>query len=144
VRLDVLVDRVRMQGELVELDAAAVMARRPAGTQIYVDVHVKHAELLETRSLAESARLAVAAGADAVLVTGTRTGEPPSIADLRAGHAGKPVYIGSGLSPANAAELAAYADGAIVGTSLMADGRVSRPRVAAMVEAWQRACASLR
>ena len=115
------------------------MARRPHGVQVLADIHVKHAELLETRSLAESARLAAAAGADAVLVTGTRTGEPPRIEDLRAAHAGGKVYIGSGLTPENAVDLAAHADGAVVGTSMMTAGRVAPERVATMVEAWRRA-----
>jgi membrane complex biogenesis BtpA family protein len=142
VRQDVLVDRVRMQGELVELDAAAVMARRPRGVRVFADVHVKHAELVDPTPLAESAARAVAAGADAVLITGQHTGQPPLVDDLRAAHAGRPVYIGSGLSPENARTLAPYCDGAVVGTSLMERGRVTHARVAAMVEAWRTACAS--
>jgi membrane complex biogenesis BtpA family protein len=140
VRQDVLVDRVRMQGEVVALDAAAVMARRPPGVRVFADVHVKHAELLDGSTLAESAARAVAAGADAVLVTGTRTGEPPLVADLLAARgAGRPVYIASGLAPDNAHAIAPHADGAIVGTSLMERGRVTRERVASMVEAWHAA-----
>ena len=139
VRQDVLVDRVRMQGEVVALDAAAVMARRPAGVRVFADVHVKHAELLDSSTLAESAARAVAVGADAVLVTGARTGEPPGVADLLAARVGRPVYIASGLAPGNAAEIAPHADGAIVGTSLMERGRVARERVAAMRAAWREA-----
>src|SRR6185369_10464689 len=97
----------------------------------------KHAELLETRALAESARLAVAAGVDAVIVTGTRTGEPPLVEDLRAGHAGKPVYIGSGLTAANAAQLSPHCNGAIVGTALKDGPRISRANVRAVVDAWR-------
>lgn len=142
VRLDVLVDHVRMGGEDVVLDAAAVMAQRPPGVRVFADIHVKHAELVDAMPLEESARRAVAAGADAVLITGRRTGEPPAVADLDLGHAGRPVYIASGLAPDNARVLAPHADGAIVGTSLMERGRVTRARVTAMVEAWRDACAS--
>ncbi len=62
------------------------------------------------------------AGADGIVVSGGRTGEAPTVGDLagaRAGAAEIPVFVGSGLDAANAAELLATADGAIVGTSLM-------------------------
>ena len=88
---------------------------------ILADVQVKYARMLVNRSLAESARLAREAGADAVVVTGTTTGEPPSAAELeeaRKGAGGIPVLVGSGLSSSNAGTLLSVADGAIVGTSL--------------------------
>jgi membrane complex biogenesis BtpA family protein len=88
---------------------------------ILADVQVKYARMLVNRSLAESARLAREAGADAVVVTGTKTGEPPSLADLeeaRHGASELPVLVGSGFSSSNAATLLSVADGAIVGTSL--------------------------
>jgi hypothetical protein len=144
VRLDTLVDRVRMGGEQVALDAAAVMARRPAGVRVYVDIQVKHAELLDVVPLAESARRAAAAGADAILVTSDRTGEPPTVDDLRAAHVGPPVLIASGLDPDNAARIAPHADGAIVGTSLKAGPRVDRDRVVRMIDAWRAACGAPR
>ena len=137
VRLDVLVDRVRMEGQEVALDAAAVMAA--ATTNVFADIHVKHAEHVDPMPIGESARRAAALGVAAVLVTGNRTGEPPLISDLRAARGHAPVYIGSGLTPANARELAPECDGAVVGTSLMTDKHVDRVRVAAMVEAWRSA-----
>jgi membrane complex biogenesis BtpA family protein len=144
VRLDVFVDRVRMQGEVVEVEPARVVALRQAlaaeRVELWTDVHVKHAELEPgSASLAESARRAVAAGSDAVLVTGARTGEPPSLDDLAAGRAGRPVIVGSGLTPALAATLSAHADGAVVGTALKEGARIARARAAEMVEAWARA-----
>jgi uncharacterized protein len=120
------------------------MARRPLGVRVLVDIQVKHAELVDERPLAESARLAIAAGADALLVTGTRTGEPPLVDDLRAARTAGPVYIGSGLDADNAAQLAPHCDGAVVGTSLKDGARISRAKVTHVVEAWQRACASRR
>jgi membrane complex biogenesis BtpA family protein len=143
VRLDTLVDRVRMQGEDVSLDPQEVMDARPTGVQVYADVHVKHAELVDGRPLADSAWRAIAAGANAVIVTGARTGEPPTVDDLAAARAAGTTLIGSGLDPDNAARLAPHADGAIVGTFLKDGDRVSRDRVATMVEAW-RAYASRR
>jgi hypothetical protein len=82
---------------------------------------VKYARMMVERSLEESSRLAREAGADAVVVTGTRTGEPPAlpaIEDARRGAGDVPVLVGSGLSAANAGSLLSVADGAIVGTSL--------------------------
>jgi hypothetical protein len=46
------------------------------------------------------------------------------VAELREAAQGLPVLIGSGLDPANAAELLAECDGAIVGTSIITDGQV--------------------
>jgi hypothetical protein len=151
VRLDVFVDRVRMQGELVVVDPDRVLALRASlgieRVELWTDVHVKHAELVEGSPIGASAREAARRGADAVLVSGTRTGEPPAVADLRRAREGAspvPVLVGSGLTPELAATMAAHADGAVVGTWLKADGRVSVERGTAMVEAWRSACASRR
>jgi membrane complex biogenesis BtpA family protein len=105
---------------------------------VLADIQVKYAQMLEPCSLAESADRARAAGADAVVVSGSRTGEPPSraeLADARAGAAGTPVLIGSGLAPGNARALLARADGAIVGTSLLRDGQAQVAAVRALVDA---------
>ncbi len=53
----------------------------------------------------------------------------------REGAADCPVLIGSGLDPANARTLLDAADGAIVGTSLMTEGRASSDQVAALIAA---------
>ena len=135
VRLDTLVDRVRMGGEEVALDPAAVMAHCPRGVRVIADVHVKHAELIDPTSLADSTRRAVAAGADYISVTGRRTGEPPTVEDLDAAHAGVPVLIGSGLSADNASHLLPHAGGALVGTSLKDGDRISSARVRAVMSA---------
>ena len=105
------------------------------------DIQVKYAAMIEPCTLADSAARAAAAGADGIVVSGSRTGEPPSVAELaeaRAGAAGVPVLIGSGLDAANAAELLAAADGAIVGTSLLHDGHAALDRVSELVRAARR------
>ena len=64
---------------------------------------------------------AIAQGADAIVVSGRVTGEPPTLADLREARLAVgdfPVLVGSGLAPQNAAALLQVADGALVGTSL--------------------------
>ena len=151
VRLDVFVDRVRMQGETVEVSPAAVCELRAAlraeRVQLFTDIQVKHADLLGDAPIEWSAREAAARGADAVVVTGARTGEPPAVDDLRRARAAAapvPVLVGSGLDAANAAALAPHADGVLVGTALKLGDRIDPERVRRVVEAWRSACASRR
>ena len=134
VRLDFFVDRVRSKLGVIEPEPEAVIAyRRTLGAesvQIFADLQVKYSTPVDgPKPLAQSAREAAAAGADAVIVTSTETGIGPSDADLSAARGGSiPILIGSGLDPANAGTLMALADGAIVGTSLRS-GRTSTDRV---------------
>lgn len=105
---------------------------------VLADVQVKYARMLEPCTLQESASRARAAGADGVVVSGSRTGEPPSLdelSDARAGADGIPVLVGSGLDPGNAARLLEVADGAIVGTSLLRNGHAEPGRVGELVRA---------
>jgi membrane complex biogenesis BtpA family protein len=109
-----------------------------ADVLVLADIQVKYAQMLEPCTLGESATRARHAGADAIVVSGTRTAEPPSLgelADARAAAAGIPVLVGSGLDPANVRELLAVADGAIVGTSLLRDGHAQLEAVQALVDA---------
>jgi membrane complex biogenesis BtpA family protein len=146
VRLDVFVDDVRMLEQVVKGEAGAVVALRSSlggdAVRLFTDVHVKHAELVSTASIEESARAAVASGSDVVVVTGAWTGEQPDVGELdrvRAAIHPAKVAIGSGLTPENAAALARHADLAIVGTSLKEGDRVSAARVRRAVTAWNAA-----
>jgi hypothetical protein len=126
VRLDHFVDRVRISTGIVEPEPEAVIAHRKdlaaEGVALLADVQVKHSTLLETgKTLAMSARQAIAHGADALIVTGKVTGDPPTESDLhevRAVSGDSPVLIGSGATAGNIGRLLAIADGAIVGTAL--------------------------
>ena len=93
---------------------------------IFADIQVKYASMIEPRSLRESARIACKEQADAVVVTGTATGNAPTTEDLRNAANGSdlPVLIGSGLDAENARNLLRAVDGAIVGTALMRDRAV--------------------
>ncbi len=134
IRLDFFVDRVRSKLGVIEPEPAAVLAYRTKiradSVLIFSDLQVKYSTPADGRKpMGQSSREAAAAGADAVIVTGTETGIGPTPADLAAAHAGGlPVLIGSGLSPANLAELGPLADGYIVGTSLRS-GRQGTDRV---------------
>lgn len=149
VRLDFFVDRVRSKLGIIEPEPEAVLTYRKQiraeSVLILSDLQVKYSAPVDgLKPMAQSAREAAAAGADAVIVTGTETGIGPMAADLTAARVGGlPVLIGSGLSLANVGELGRLADGYIVGTSLRS-GRQSTDRVVlSQVTALARALRSL-
>ncbi len=99
--------------------------------RIMADVLCKHAKPLVSVKVEEAARAAVLRGmADAVIITGTATGRPPSVSSVRDAKTAvpnTPVIVGSGLNPSNAYQLMRVADGAIVGTWIKEDGRIEMP-----------------
>jgi membrane complex biogenesis BtpA family protein len=142
IRTDYFVDPMARPEYLgpMRIDPVGLLRyRRSLGADsllILADVQVKYARMLVERSLAESAGLAREAGADAIVVTGTRTGEPPSLQELenaRRGAGEIPVLVGSGLSSSNAVDLLQIADGAIVGTSLKRGKGIDRRKVRALL-----------
>ncbi len=112
------------------LDACAgelLRARRALGSAvaIWADVRKKHAAHAVTSDLTfeDMARGTAFCGADALVVTGVSTGEATSLDDVSAARsAGLPVVVGSGVTPDDAAALAAIADVLIVGTWLKEEG----------------------
>jgi hypothetical protein len=101
-----------------------------ARTLILADVHVKHAAPLAAIAIETAAADTVERGlADAVIVTGSRTGagcDPEELARVRASVAA-PVLVGSGVADATVGMLLAACDGAIVGSWLKEGGDVARP-----------------
>ena len=98
---------------------------------ILADVLVKHAAPLAPLDPAQATRECLERGlADGVIVSGTGTGCPVSrelLQQVSEAAGQSPVYIGSGLSPDNAADLCPLAHGAIVGTYLKREGMVEQP-----------------
>lgn len=80
-------------------------------------------------------------GADAVIVTGPRTGEPPEkdLLILIKKFSSVPVYVGSGTTPQNVNDLLENADGIIVGSYLKRDGRAGNPVEKRRAEEFMRA-----
>ena len=122
-------------------------AIRADDVRVFADVHVKfgaHA-ITADRSIAEQATDVEWFDADVAIATGTRTGAPTSIDEIRAVRDGTslPVIVGSGLTPEQVEELFAGADGAIVGQGLKRDGRwwneVDPRRVARLMTAVEKA-----
>jgi membrane complex biogenesis BtpA family protein len=80
---------------------------------------------------------------DGVIVTGARTAEPPSVAELRRvkKHAHVPVLIGSGITRKNLQTYLPLADGFIVGSTFREGGRflgmLERKRLDGFMEAFR-------
>jgi len=108
---------------------------------IFADVHCKHASPLGSRSIIEEVYDAFERGlADAVIISGRRTGLAPDLAvldELKA-QSLHPILLGSGLTRENAREYLSRVDGAIVGTNFKKDGLLENPveitRVQALIE----------
>ena len=109
---------------------------------IFADVDSKHSAPLAARPLEDDVEeTLLRGGADAVIVTGTATGKPTDLKDLKsakraAGPA--PVFAGSGVDVANVTDVLRIADGLIVGTAFKRDGLTRNPvdpdRVRAFME----------
>ncbi len=100
------------------------------GVQIWADIKKKHSSHAITGDLdiAATADAAAFMRADAVIITGGTTGDPPRIDDLRtARSAGVPVIIGSGVNGSNIARYFDLADAFIIGSAFKVDGRWQAP-----------------
>jgi len=121
------------QGPIVgrAADVARLRATLAPGVAVMADVFVKHATPppgltieLATRDLAERG------GADAIIVSGTGTGRPPTMAKLRevrASAGGTPLYLGSGVAAGSVARFLTVADGVIAGTAIKQRGVTTNP-----------------
>ncbi len=113
------------------------------GTQIFADVHVKHAVPLGNWTITDAARDTVERGlADALIVSGAGTGLATELADVETVRRTCPatkILLGSGVSLDNVRDFLPLADGFIVASSLKLNGRLSNPvdpkRVAALARA---------
>lgn len=144
LRVNILCGAAATDQGVITGDAAGLMrerARIAPGVKVFADVHVKHATPIGDTSLVESAvETLERGGADAVILSGSRTGSPPSsdeLVSVRERVGDSPIFIGSGLDVGNAALLLSHVTGAIVGSSLKESGvhsPVSLERVAALRE----------
>ena len=123
VRIPAFVDEVMTSfGRVSPVAASAIRYRKrihAENVKIFSDIHVKHAHMLSKKSIAESAAQAEKMRSDGIIVTGTWTGDPPSISDLKkvSTSTSLPVIIGSGFSQKEVG-LLKFADAVIVSTSL--------------------------
>ena len=120
---------------LIQSSAASLLRfRRHIGAervQVWADVKKKHASHAITADvgIGETAAAAAFMRADAVIVTGSATGQEASVDDVAAvrAHCTVPLYLGSGITAHNLARYHAGADGFIVGSALTQDGRWDAP-----------------
>jgi len=126
IRVPVFVDSVKTQYGKIFAQPEKILSFREkikaSKVALFTDIHVKHAKLIEPKTISKSAKEAVKKGSDALIVTGKWTGDAPNISDLQEVRkaVGKdfPILIGSGATKDNIATLLKYADGVIVGTAL--------------------------
>ena len=125
VRVPVFVDRVKTNYGEAKGEPKAVIAHRKSinaeEVLLFTDIQVKHAMILDKRSILASARLAIKNKSDGLIVTGKWTGDAPDLNELkkvRRAVGDFPILIGSGVDYKNVKTLLEYADGVIVSTSL--------------------------
>ena len=146
IRVNVLSGAMVTDQGIIEGCACAVTRLRrqlAPSAKILADVHVKHASPLANLPLEIAARDTIERGlADALIVSGTGTGQTTSLADVkrvRSACAQASILIGSGATAAEAASYLQFADGLIVGTWVKRAGKLSNPvdcnRVAALRKA---------
>ncbi|MDA4128519.1 MAG: BtpA/SgcQ family protein [Thaumarchaeota archaeon] len=108
------------QGIIEGCAARLIRLRNELGSRalIFGDVHVKHSYPLFNVPIDDAARdLAERGGADAVIVSGTRSPVPPSFDKVKMvkNAIDLPVFVGSGIGLANIKRFYDLADGIIIG-----------------------------
>ncbi len=136
---------VANEGLLEGPAAAATRYRAWLGARqvrVFADVHVKHGAhaITADRSLVELTRDLEFFDADAVIVTGQRTGDGVDLEELRTvrGATQLPLLVGSGVAEHNVAAIMRIADGVIVASALKEEGVWWTPVSEAKVRAFMR------
>jgi membrane complex biogenesis BtpA family protein len=150
IRVNVLTGAMATDQGLIEGCAYDLLRYRRelgADVKIFADVLVKHARPLSSPNLTTAVTETIdRALADAVIISGWATGDPPTAEDVelaKAAAGDTPVLLGSGTSWENIGELIRFADGVIVASSIKRQGSIDKPvdphRVGQFVEAMERA-----
>lgn len=146
LRVNVLSGAMVTDQGVIEGDAYHLLRRQQSlapHVKILADVLVKHAAPLGDLSIEIAARDTAERGlADALIVSGTGTGDAAEVDDVRRVRAACPaatILLGSGVTAANAQTYMEFADGAIVGTSVKKGGDLVKPVDPARVAALRKA-----
>ncbi len=124
VRLPVFVEQAMYYGGVLEpCCKTAIKHRHMLGAEsiaLYADIQVKHTYAVVPIPIEISAKNAVGAGADALIVTGESIGTETPLETIERVKkvVSIPVIAGSGVTPTNINTQLKYADGVIVGSSL--------------------------
>jgi membrane complex biogenesis BtpA family protein len=115
--------------------------------QVWADVKKKHSSHAITAdiSIGATAEAVEFMRGDAVIITGSVTGDAPQLDDVEQAkqHCRLPVILGSGVTAENLSQFYAAADGFIVGSHFKTDGLWSNPVDARRVERFMGAHAKL-
>jgi membrane complex biogenesis BtpA family protein len=121
------------EGVIQSSAAELLRYRRHIGAeriQVWADIKKKHSSHAITQdvSIGATAHAVEFMRGDAVIVTGSVTGDAPNISDVKATKSGcaLPVYLGSGVTTKNLARFFSSADGFIVGSEFKENGDWSR------------------
>lgn len=128
IRVEVFVDTVIMAQGLINPCSAQITRYRSLlgakSVYLWADVQTKYTTNLVPQALSQSAMDALAAGADALIVTGAATGKATpldAVAEVKQA-VDLPVFVGSGTTMNNVSNVLEVADGAIVGSALKESG----------------------
>lgn len=130
IRCNVLIGAYATDQGIIEGCAAKLLRLQSSlGSQVLIlgDVHVKHSYPIFNVEIEHAAAdMAERGGADALIVSGPRSPEPPSKERVRKVKEAvkKPVLIGSGITLSNIEDYFALADGLILGESDFKDNGV--------------------
>ncbi|MDX2257180.1 MAG: BtpA/SgcQ family protein [Pseudanabaenaceae cyanobacterium bins.39] len=133
IRVNVLMGVMATDQGIIEGDAFNLLRyRRELGSdvKIFADVLVKHAQPLSVPQITAAVHDTIHRGlADAVIISGWSTGNPPTNEELKEAKfacGDTPLFIGSGATWDNISELMEYADGVIVSSSLKRNGQIQQ------------------
>jgi uncharacterized protein len=146
IRVNVLSGVMATDQGLIEGCAHELLRyRRELGSDVKIiaDVLVKHAQPLSSSDITTAVQETIDRGlADAIILSGVATGNPPNIEELKLAKAAAgntPIIIGSGADFSNISSLMQFADGVIVSSSLKRQGKIENSidpiRVSQFVEA---------
>ncbi|MCL5011244.1 MAG: BtpA/SgcQ family protein [Patescibacteria group bacterium] len=144
IRVPVFVDSVKTDyGRIMVNPEDVLKFRKNIGAldvALLTDIHVKHAEMLEQKTITQSVREAKQNGSDGLIITGKWTGDMPNLDELKEarGVAGDdfPIFVGSGATKENVKTLLRYANGVIVATSLKSGAKRSK-KTEVNLKPWQ-------
>lgn len=125
----VVADQGVIQGKAY--DTLRLKKNLNASVRIFADVEVKHAAAIGRYDIEMQAADALERGlADAIIISGARTGKPVDMKQLRTLRKLFPdgkIIIGSGANSRNARQLLKIADSIIIGTAVKFEGVTSNP-----------------
>ena len=133
IRVNILAGAMVTDQGIIEGEAPAISEYRQKvapHVAVLADVHVKHARPLVDRPVEEVAVETVErAGADGLIVTGTRTGGAIDLHELQQVRSAvtAPIIAGSGVSAGNISQVLAHCNGAIIGSSVKVAGIATNP-----------------